>query len=346
MFTKRAFGAKRNVDNGGGVKKAGLPGSVGIPTMLKRFVSKRSGILNTVSEKIWTLLRSLIGETTNSGLTPGFGYSVAINGDYIVVGAPFQDVPPNNDFGKAYVFKISTGYTLAATLTSGETNDSGLTPGFGYSVAINGDYIVVGAPNQDVSPDDDLGKAYVFKISNGVVPTTPTTTLTSGETTDGGYTPQFGYSVAINGDYIVVGAPFQDVSPDDDLGKAYVFKISNGVVPTTPTTTLTSGETNDSDFYPHFGYSVAINGDYIVVGAPNQDVPPNNDFGKAYVFKISTGYTLAATLTSGETNDSRLTPGFGYSVAINGDYIVVGAPFQDVVSPDDDLGKAYVFKNQ
>ncbi|MEI6750585.1 MAG: FG-GAP repeat protein, partial [Bacteroidota bacterium] len=100
---------------------------------------------------------------------------------------------------------------------------------------------------------------------------------------------QFGYSVAISGDYAVVGAPYADINGHLDQGVAYIFFRSGGVWAEQAKISASNGKASD-----YFGYSVAIDGDYVVVGAPFRDVPVNapffpppvnDDQGTVYVFK-------------------------------------------------------------
>ena len=111
--SKRVYSSRRNVDIGGGVVKAGLPGSVGISSMLRRFIARRApdgGKNAVVSELIWRQIKKLIGTYPQNGAS--FGFSVAISGKYVVVGAPSRDnndetTNANTNEGAAYVFKYS-----------------------------------------------------------------------------------------------------------------------------------------------------------------------------------------------------------------------------------------------
>ena len=151
----------------------------------------------------------------------------------------------------------------------------------------------------------------------------------------------FGEFVAISGDYIVVGARGDDGADNgaNNSGAAYVFKI-NGDDTLTLLDTLRPDGLDDDDI---FGYSVAISGNYIVVGAHQDDGIGNIETfsGAAYVFKIGENdtITLLETLRPDELNGGER---FGYSVAISGDYIVVGAEGDD--GAGNDSGAAYVFK--
>ena len=89
-----------------------------------------------------------------------------------------------------------------------------------------------------------------------------------------------------------------------------------------------------------FGFSVAISGETVLVGAENDDSPAGADDGSAYVFvRSGTIWTQQAKLIAG---DGRVFDKFGYSVALSADTALVGSPFDDVASGNN-AGSAYVF---
>ena len=100
--------------------------------------------------------------TSSSSL---FGCSVAISGQYIVVGATEEDPSGVSDAGSAYVFKINDTGTSVEQIAKINADDYEADDLFGWSVAISGQYIVVGANNEDPSGADTAGSAYVFKYS-------------------------------------------------------------------------------------------------------------------------------------------------------------------------------------
>ena len=140
-----------------------------------------------------------------AGIT--FGSSVAIQGDTIVVGVPFDAVGTNADRGSVYTFARTGAATRteAAKLT---TSDGAGGDALGTSVAIDADMIVAGAPDSDIGANANQGSVYTF-ARTGARARTETAKLTA---TDGAAFDQLGFSVAIDGDTIVAGAP------DDDVG--------------------------------------------------------------------------------------------------------------------------------
>ena len=255
-----------------------------------------------------------------------FGEAVAISGDTIVVGAiGHKTIPAWEDAGSAYVF-VRTGGTWSQQARlfadDGATGDH-----FGGSVAISGDTIVVGAPEDNGS----AGSAYVF-------------VRTSGVWTQQGYLfaddasafDQFGTSVGIDGDTIAVGAEDDDTAAGNLAGSAYVFARSGGTW--SQQGHLFADNATENDF---FGSSVAVWGDSVVVGAPTANAGVLSGSGAAYVFTRSgstwsqQGYLYADDASGGEW--------FGTSVAILSNTVVVGEPGDDTFLGGPDAGSACVF---
>lgn len=268
-----------------------------------------------------------------------FGYSVAISHQYAIVGAPYESVDGHAFAGNAYVFNASSG-ALTQPLTSPESdmNGSGY---FGSSVAISGAIAIVGAPGETVGgppphPEyPDAGRAQVFNTTSGALIQNLTGPNTCGTSACGGY-EYFGFSVAISGNLAVVGAPgyvgdYASGSILDGFGSAQVFNISTGNVTQNLTT---PNATAGSEPEAQFGSSVAISGGFVVVGADtNPDSLVEAYPGEAYVFKASSG-ALTENLTTPISGDQGE---FGHSVAISGNHVWVGAPYEEG-------GHAYEFR--
>jgi hypothetical protein len=152
---------------------------------------------------------------------------------------------------------------------------------------------------------------------------------------DGAADDEFGESVAISGDYAIVGA-YRDDDNGTDSGSAYVFERDGSGNWAEVTKLLASDGAADDDF----GESVAISGDYAIVGAPIDD-DNGTDSGSAYVFeRDGTGnWTEVAKLLA---SDGATSDYFGTSVAISGDYAIVGAYLDD--DNGTDSGSAYIFE--
>jgi hypothetical protein len=273
-----------------------------------------------------------------------FGKSVAVSGDTVVVGAHADD-DNGGASGSVYVFvKPDNGWTTTnaydAKLKVCDGCDGVAGDHFGYSVAIRGDTVVIGAPYDDDNGSDS-GSVYMFiKPRNGWV--TTSTYHAKLIASDGAASDYFGYSVAISGDTVVVGA-YADDDKGSASGSAYVFvKPSGGWVITETyyeNAKLTASDGAASDY---FGKSIAISGDTVVVGAYLDD-NKGSDFGSAYVFvKPNSGWATTKTFNAKLTaSDGAASDYFGYSVAISGDTVVVGALYDD--DKGTNSGSVYMF---
>jgi hypothetical protein len=251
-----------------------------------------------------------------------FGRAVAVDGDTLVVGAP-QDDDKYTDSGSVYVFtRTGATWTQQAKLTA---PDSAAGDHFGTAVAIDGDTLVVGAYGDD-DKGTNSGSVYVFTRTGGTW--TQQAKLTAA---DGAATDRFGYAVAIDGDTVVVGAPYDD-DKGADSGSAYVFTRTGGTWTQQAKLTAAGGAAGD-----WFGWAVAVDGDTVVVGAP--DDAKGAKSGSAYVFvRAGATWTQQAKLLAA---DGAAGDRFGWAVAVDAGTVVVGAYGDD--DKVRDSGSAYVF---
>jgi len=253
-----------------------------------------------------------------------FGFSVSIDEDYCIIGTRFDDNKTSCS-GSAYVFKREIdSWIQQAKITAFDASDEDY---FGSSVAINGDYCVVGSFRDDDNGINS-GSAYVFKREGKNWIHQRKLTAADGSSLD-----FFGYSVSIDGDYCIIGA-YGDDETGDESGSAYVFK-RDGENWVQQAKFIAS----DGAKYDYFGKSVSINGNYCVVGAFGDDDKLSSS-GSAYVFKYDgESWSEQAKLlaTDGTYNDR-----FGISVSINGDLCLIGANKYDENALN--LGSAYLFK--
>ena len=256
--------------------------------------------------------------------------AVAISGNYAIVGAQYEDDAGGGNSGKAYIFNVSTG-ALVHTLNNPNAYSTSASDEFGYYVAISGNYAIAGAMFEDDAGGTYSGKAYIFNVTTGALVHTldnPTAYSTSAN-------DWFG-RVAISGNYAIVGAG-EDDAGGLNSGKAYIFNVTTGALVHTLDNPNPYG-TSESDF---FATSVAISGDYAIVGAYSEDDASGTQSGKAYIFNVTTG-ALLHTLDNPNPYDTSAYDNFGFSVAISGDYAIVSA------YPEGDAGgtysgKAYIY---
>ncbi|MCO6043462.1 hypothetical protein NG895_06045 [Aeoliella sp. ICT_H6.2] len=255
-----------------------------------------------------------------------FGYSLAIDGERAVVGAPggcFGCLPgryPQPE--QVIVWDVTTGSVLRTF--EGGTDTSGA---FGASVAINGFHVLIGAPRNGPY-GQRVGRAFLFDSETGDL----LHTFDDPTPTDGGDHGNsfdfFGNSVAMDEKYVLIGAPSDDTN-GDSVGQAHLFDITTGDLlrtfddPTPTTVDL-------------FGHSVALDGGRVLIGAPNDQT--NGPYvGQAHLFDATTGNLLHTfddpTVTSRDQ--------FGASVSMDGDRILVGAPYDDTSGPN--VGQVHLF---
>ena len=253
-----------------------------------------------------------------------FGNSVAISGDYAIVGAYWKDI---TDAGAAYIFH-RTGpdtWVEGTKITASDAEDD---DNFGNSVAISEDYAIVGAYAEDHDTKSNAGAAYIF-LRTGDNTWDEGTKITASDPASYDY---FGRSVAISGDYAIVGAYRKDIT---DAGAAYIF-LRTGDNTWDEGTKITASDAEDDD---NFGNSVAISEDYAIVGAYAEDHDTKSNAGAAYIF-LRTGDNTWDEGTKITASDPASYDYFGRSVAISGDYAVVGAYGEDDGGAD--AGAAYI----
>jgi Cadherin-like domain/FG-GAP repeat/Putative Ig domain/Domain of unknown function (DUF4214) len=300
----------------------------------------------------------------------GFGTSVSISGDTAVIGAPDEIVNSNSVQGAAYVFvRSGSTWSQQAELAAGgaATGNNGSFGSFGASVAINGDTAVVGADGVEVNNQFPQGAAYVFVRSGSTWSQQAELTAADGTTL-----AEFGSSVAIDGDTAVVSA---NASSSDPQGAVYVFVRSGGTwnqqAELTPASGVSlfyspvaiSGDTivfgaASANSYAgaayvfvragttwsqqaeltaagevagdSFGGSVAIDGDTAVVEADSQPSPA------VYIFmRFGTTWSQQNVIASSTIDSSG-------PLAITGNTVFIGAPYQNVANQIAGPGAAFV----
>lgn len=199
---------------------------------------------------------------------------------------------------------------------------------FGTAIDISGDFIAVGAPLKNNGNQSNTGEVYIYQ-KNG----TDWNLMTSVTASDREADDRFGSSVSIDGNNLVVSAPF-----DDDIanssGAIYIFNYDgtnwNEVVKITDPALQANDE---------FGHDVSIKGDWIAVGVPkDDDLNPNS--GAVWLYEFDgTNWGYHSTLTSTFTEFGEEL--FGYSVSLSGTRIAIGSPLDDDAATD--AGNAFIY---
>ncbi len=201
-----------------------------------------------------------------------FGLSVAVSGDCVLVGAPGEDASGVGDAGAAYIFRFDgTDWVEEAKLTA---SDGGLGHSFGNSVAISGNYALVGAVGGSTGATQNTGAVYVFYYNEANW--SQQAKLTASDAIAGA---SFGGTVSIRGNHVVAGA-WSDASKGSNAGAAYLFtRVQNSWV---EQARLEPGGLDTDD---HFGIRVSIDDDYVIIGANGDDDKGSNS-GAAYIFSL------------------------------------------------------------
>ena len=250
-----------------------------------------------------------------------FGNSVSISGDYVVIGA-YTSSDNGLYSGSAYIFKRDgTNWNQEAKLlpSDGVTYDY-----FGSSVSVSGDYVVIGTPFDDDNGESS-GSAYIFKRDGTNWNREAKLSASDGATDD-----EFGFTVAVSGDYVVAGAPLDGGT----VGSAYIYKREGTSWPQ-----QAKLEASDAVTDIYFGNSVSVSGDYAIIGAYQGNGNVDNS-GAAYIFKREDTNWLQQSKIF--TADGAFDDYFGFSVSIYGDYAIVGA--KNDYNDGTKTGSAYIFK--
>jgi hypothetical protein len=259
------------------------------------------------------------------GQSDRLGWSVAVDGDILVAGAPESDVNGSGS-GAAFVYeKIGGEWTFVAQIIA---DDGSVEADFGWSLDISGLRMAIGAPGDNPGNMVAAGSVYIFERLGGNW--TQTAKIISDSPTS---SDRFGYSVSLAGDRVLIGTPEDDDSGNGS-GSAYIFEYSNGSW--TQGTKLVASDGASGD---NLGLSVSLSDSVAVCGAYLQEAGGTNR-GAVYVYELDNGdWTQSQKLTAPDGGDGdRL----GASVSVHGNFIASGA-----IEDDDggvNAGAVYLFE--
>lgn len=258
----------------------------------------------------WSETKKLLGTDTAS--TDGFGTALAVHGDLVAVGAPRDDSPQ----GTVYIFERNTG---------GENNWGQLKKithparpngrSMGEALALFGDLLAV-------SDDSEGGQILLFKRNLGGADNWGF--LQALRSSDPDSFMQY-RALALRGDFLIAGAPFDNGELGSQEGTAFVFqRDAGGPGQWGEITRLTP---DDPAIAKWFGAAVAIHGSTIAVGAPRDDSEDLRDHGSAYLFERD----LGGANNWGQAHKLEFPAGkaanhqFGSALALVGDLLAVGS---------------------
>ena len=258
----------------------------------------------------WTEQAKLVA--TDGAAGDLFGSAVDLGRDLVVLGAPQAE-----GAGAAYVFRLDRATMVWSEEAKLVASDAGPGDEFGRAVAIDGEIAAVGAPGKGGSLAG-AGRVYVYEAIGGswletAVLESPNATL------DG----EFGQSVALSEDTLIVGAWLED-ELGINSGAGYAFRRDPTGGEWALEGVLTAPDADSGDV---LGYSAAVDGDLAVLGALAADLPGAFDTGAAYVFSRQRGaWTVGAKLTADDAEDFDA---FGGSLAVEDGLVLVGALLED-----------------
>jgi len=289
------------------------------------WAGQNSGVVKVFDSETGALLHVLVNPTPDPA--DQFGYAVALSGSRLVVGAHLDDTLGLNA-GIAYVYDLA-GPTPTLPIQVLQHPEPAVSDNFGFAVAISGARVAVSCHLDDVGATN-AGTVLLFDLDSAT-PTVPTLVVAN---PSAALNDQFGYSVALSGTRLAVGTPLDDTGASND-GTVYVFDVA-GTTPTVPVLTLANPHPAGQD---QFGFTVAMAGHVLAVGVPSDDATATNA-GRVYVYDFAGGYSTTASWVL--DNPAPVAQDqFGYAVAVHGQKLVVGVPFDDLGAFD--TGLAFVY---
>ncbi|MBW1296017.1 hypothetical protein [Aquimarina litoralis] len=280
----------------------------------------------------WTQQTIITASDSFSG--DNFGSEVALEGNYLVVGARSQLDKNDVDTGAAYLFEYN-GVSTWTEVARFEPSDGGTDNRFGTSVDIEGDLILVGARKGCTG-----GCAYLYE-NDGTGTFTYTETKLEPQVQSGYDGARFGETVVLKDGRAYVGGPYDYSSVGRfSAGSVQIWDQANDGT-WSRTHRLRGTESSES-----FGWEMDVEGDYLAIGAMNFEVSstPEADQGRVYVYKAdSNGDYLEANrvMIQNDDKDSFTDQRFGSAVALEDGFLYVGTWGSGNANGD----SVYIFKD-
>ncbi len=252
------------------------------------------------------------------------GVSVSISGNYAIVGAYLDDIGGNTNQGSASIYQYTDGawvFMQKLTDPGGASNDL-----FGFGVSISGNNAIVGAYWDDIGANADQGSVSIYNYDGSSWVLVETLTDGTGATGD-----NFGVSVSISGNFLIVGSASDDVGANQNQGSVSIYKYDGRYWVLMQKLSDPTGSPN-----VYFGFSVSLSGNHAIAGAyvdgAGQGSASTIDYdGVEWAIKQK------LTDASPAANDW-----FGYNVSISGNYAIVGIPLANV-GTNTDQGAANIY---
>jgi hypothetical protein len=284
-------------------------------------------ICSSIEAQSWELKQKL--GSTDQEPADNLGISVAISDSFMIAGAWWEEGQddinlPINSSGAAYIYRLGTdgNWTEVQKLISPNREVLGY---FGYYVAIDGHYILVGAFNEDHSGAGNAGIVYAYHLNASDTWVLDDSLMLSNPSNN----DYFGSNLSIGGEYALIGAYNQDTDASggnmlQDAGAAYVFKRQ----PDNTWTEISKLVAPDREAGDNFGKYVDIDETGVVIGAFKKD----ESFGLlesgvaygAYCAACNFDNLTSAVLRRFAPADQNSFEAFGWDVAISGEWTIIG----------------------
>ncbi|MCW5725724.1 MAG: FG-GAP repeat protein [Maricaulaceae bacterium] len=287
----------------------------------------------------WGYIKTIKASDAMASDAAGVENGISLFGDYIAIGSGGDDldlVLPQANAGSLSIFKKDHGGPdnwgqIRKVVPSNKVPDSY----FGRSVDMAGTTLVAGARYENNENGLRAGAAYIFERDQGGAENWGEVKRLVGKAAN----DYFAYDVAVSGDTIAIGSPYDD-DAGGDRGAVYIYYRDTGGAGNwgLHKKLLHPGTVGGNAL---FGLSLDLSGDILIVGAPYDDTNVQ-DSGYTYVFSRNEGgadnWGLLATIDPDVPNVGDL---FGWSVAVSGNVVAAGGIYNDDYGTDD--GAVYVF---
>jgi len=270
--------------------------------------------------------------------SPKFGSALAMQGTRALIGAAWRVTAGGSRTGDATFYDFVEGtWSPGAILSPGDDASGSY---YGQAVAVDGDTLAISAGNESNADGRRHQAVHVFtRAAEGWA---HQARLGDPEEPEPGEDDGFGFSLDLSGGTLIVGVPYRGTS---------FSNIKNGAALIYERTGNAWELAAELDGEGNFGTSVAVEGNTAVIGAPEFVPFEEAERGAAYIYTRDEagGWTRSASLTDSIATDPIPAVYFllGRSVAIDGDTILVGAPYSPSVPAEaDKIGKTFVFHRE
>jgi hypothetical protein len=284
----------------------------------------------------WNFSTQIIAPDGAAG--DNFGNAIAANGDFVFIGASGDSFSETIQQGSVYIYK----WVDTSLVYQGKITGSNATSGdrFGADLDANENYLVIGAPYDDIAANVNQGAVYFFEFDE----TNWVEKSKYFATTNVGPNNLLGKGIFIDSNRVVVGCDFINASPNYGFNRnrISVFRRSTeGVWALEAEIVNPTGQNFES-----FGCDVTLKDDILTVSAPFRDGVQNKDRGAVYVYKKNgASWNLIQTLAPVDSSvNDTFGDYFGVSTDRDGNYLIVGANYEDFGNGQIDYGGAFIFE--